>query len=134
MKTIPKTHPPAQLYLLPVLFIVFSLLLASCASVKPDRTYRINQGEEFVIKLKANPSTGYQWKISEGLAESGLSLVEESYEPAPNPTDKPRVGAGGTKSWRFRAGKKGQTTLTFVYKRPGEKDPGQIKHFQVKID
>ncbi|MBS3808395.1 MAG: protease inhibitor I42 family protein, partial [Bacteroidales bacterium] len=114
--------------------LILLLLLSSCASIKPDRTYNISQGEEFVIKLKANPSTGYQWKIKEGLIDSGLSLMKESYEPEPNPTDKPRLGAGGTKSWRFRAEKKGETILTFVYQRAGEKEPGQVKHFRVAVE
>jgi len=134
MKTTPKTKHQPHLYHLPVFFTLFALLLVSCASIKPDRTYRISQGEEFVIKLKANPSTGYHWEISKGLSDSGLSLLEESYEPAPNPSDKPRLGGGGTKIWRFRAGKKGQTTLTFVYQRSGEKEPEQIKRFRVEVD
>lgn len=132
MKIIQKTiHKQLPLQL--PLILLLLLLLSSCASIKPDRTYNISRGDEFVIKLKANPSTGYQWKIKEGLPDTGLSLMKESYEPEPNPTDKPRLGAGGTKSWRFRAEKKGETILTFVYQRPGEKDPGQIKHFRVAV-
>ena len=134
MKITPKQLPlPLQLQLPLPLILFLLLILSSCASIKPDRTYSITPGEEFVIHLKANPSTGYQWKITEGLTESGISLMEESYEPEPNPTDHPRLGAGGTKTWRFRAEKKGETILTFVYQRPGEKEPGQIKHIRVSV-
>jgi len=113
--------------------IILILTAASCSTVKPDRTYNISRGEEFVVRLKANPSTGYQWNIQEGLKDSGLSLIEESYEPKPNPTDKPLLGAGGIKSWRFRAERKGKNTLTFVYQRPGEKKSEQTKHFRVLV-
>ena len=147
MKTIPKTIHKQLLLLLRLqlplllrlqlpllLLLLLPLLLSSCASIKPERTYNITQGEEFIIKLKANPSTGYQWKIQQGLNDSILTVVEESYQSEPNPTGKPRLGAGGIKSWHFRAEKRGRTILTFVYQRTGEKEPGQVKHFRVEVE
>jgi inhibitor of cysteine peptidase len=113
-----------------LLLVVFAL---GCASVQPDRQYTLSQGEEFVITLKENPSTGYQWKIEEGLTGSGLQLLEENYQPAENPTKRPIVGAGGTKTWKFRGDKPGKTMLKMVYQRPGEKKTAEIKYFQIKI-
>ncbi len=120
----------------PISTMILTLLvigMASCASVQPEREYKLSPGEEFVIKLESNPSTGYQWRITKGLEKSGISLMEESYTPKPNPTNKPRLGAGGTKSWKFETNKKGRYLLKFVYQRPGEEEPVQTKHFAVRV-
>ncbi|HKL37921.1 MAG TPA: protease inhibitor I42 family protein [Bacteroidales bacterium] len=119
----------------PILYatLLLTMVTLSCASVKPDRQYTLSQGEEFVITLKTNPSTGYQWKIEEGLAGSGLVLLEDNYQPADRPSGQPIVGAGGTKTWKFRGAKPGKTLLKMVYQRPGEEKPAETKYFQVKI-
>lgn len=113
---------------------LFLILVApGCASVQPDRQYILSEGDEFIITLEANPSTGYQWKIEEGLSGSGLLLLEESYQPADKPADRPIVGAGGTKKWKFRGVQRGKTMLKMVYQRPGEEKPAEIRYFQIKI-
>ena len=113
--------------------LLLLLVALGCASVQPDRQYTLSQGEEFVITLKTNPSTGYQWKIAEGLSGSGLLLLDEHYQPADNPSNRPIVGAGGTKTWKFRGDEPGKTMLKMVYQRPGEEKPAEIKYFQIKI-
>lgn len=119
----------------PSIYATLLLIMAtlSCASIKPDRQYTLSQGEEFVITLKTNPSTGYQWMIKEGLAGSGLVLLEENYQPADRSSGKPIVGAGGTKTWKFRGAEPGKTMLKMVYQRPGEEKSAETKYFQVQI-
>jgi len=119
----------------PILYAALLLIMValSCASVQPDRQYSLSQGEEFVITLKTNPSTGYQWQIEEGLTGSGLVLLEESYQPADRPSGKPIVGAGGTKTWKFRGTEPGKSMLKMVYQRPGEEKPAKVRYFRVKI-
>ncbi|MGM0530374.1 MAG: protease inhibitor I42 family protein [Bacteroidota bacterium] len=116
-----------------IFLLIYILLLTSCASIQFDREYKVNKGEEFVINLKTNPSTGYNWMIEEGLSDSLVTLQDEEYVPAENPVDKPRLGAGGIKKWHFEAAKKGKTILKFVYKRPGTEETREIKHFQILV-
>ena len=119
-------------FIAPVIFIVL-ITVFSCASIEFDREYKVNQGEEFVINIKTNPSTGYTWIVEKGLSDSVVTLQGEEYVPDENPSNKPRLGAGGTKKWRFLAEKKGKTTLKFVYKRPGTKEINEVKNFRIHV-
>ncbi|MCF8335722.1 MAG: protease inhibitor I42 family protein [Bacteroidales bacterium] len=115
------------------LFFIVLLSVSSCATIEFDREYEVNKGEEFVINLKTNPSTGYHWAIEEGLSDSIITLQGDEYVPEENPTNKPRLGAGGTKKWHFRAEREGQTILKFIYKRPGTKDTNERKLIQIRV-
>jgi len=113
--------------------IFIALLVLSCASIRFDREYEVNQGEEFVINMKSNPSTGYTWIIEEGLSDSVVTLQGKEYVPAENPSNKPRLGAGGTQKWHFSAEKKGKTILKFIYKRPGGEEISETKYFRIRV-
>ena len=117
----------------PGLYMLLIMTLASCTVIKPDRTYELEKGEEFTIRLEANPSTGYQWVIAKGLKKAPVVLIKEDYQPAPNPSGKPLLGAGGTKIWHFRAENTGKTTLKLIYQRSGERAPGETKYFRISV-
>jgi predicted secreted protein len=118
-----------------VIFLMFILPLTmfGCAGIQFDREYELNKGEEFVINLKTNPATGYTWSITQGLADSVITLHGEEYVPRDNSSGKPRLGAGGTKKWHFRAEKQGTITLKFVCKRPGTKETRETRYFQIQV-
>ena len=117
---------------------LFGLLLvihmATCVATEVDREYNLSKGDVFVIRLVANPSTGYQWSIREGLEKDCLELLDQSYQPAERSTDKPRLGAGGTQIYRFKGKAAGKTVLKLVYQRPGKKDPARVKYFKVSVE
>ena len=100
---------------------------------KPDKIYEVNKGEEFTIKLKANPSTGYNWSIVDGYDKSIISFVRESYKPDKVPEDRQIVGSGGTKIYIFKGVKNGETHLRLEYKRPGMKETEKEKNFKIRI-
>ena len=75
-------------------------------------------GQELLISLPGNPSTGFSW-TTEHVPAFLEQIGEEEYF-----SDKPpgnMVGGGGTFRWRFLAKEKGTDTLRFVYRRPWEK-------------
>jgi len=75
-------------------------------------------GQELMIPLKSNPTTGYRWELAKPLDEDILELVEKEYkEPE---TDL--VGADGEEAWTFRAIHKGGTAVALEYVRPWEKN------------
>ena len=115
------------------LMLIVALTMFGCAGIQFDREYELNEGEEFVINLKTNPATGYTWSITQGLADSLITLQAEEYVPRENPSGKPRLGAGGIKKWHFRAEKQGKTTLKFVYKRPGTEEVRETRYFQIRV-
>jgi len=78
-------------------------------------------GQNLVISLKDNPSTGYRWETVE-LDESILPLLTRDYKQR---DAKPgMVGVGGTLTFGFKAIAAGQTSIKLIYARPlsGEDD------------
>jgi inhibitor of cysteine peptidase len=91
----------------------------------------VKAGEEFAILLDSNRTTGYQWELAPSFDGKMLRLIKSEYQ-APY-TD--RVGAGGKEVWLFAADAEGETTLSFRYIRPWEKDlpPAKAATFQVLV-
>jgi inhibitor of cysteine peptidase len=63
-----------------------------------DRTADVPGGEDIVVTLPENPTTGYRWVVEEVTGD--VSLVSSDFSPA---TDG-KPGAGGHRSIHLRAG------------------------------
>ena len=72
-------------------------------------TIEVKVGDEFVIALDSNATTGYAWQMAEGLDEDVVELVGSEY--IMDEGSEEMVGAGGVEEWTFRATGKGSTTL-----------------------
>jgi predicted secreted protein len=116
----------------PVIFATIALLAAlfiavsGCSLGGEDETYSdpsipivVEVGQEFVIVLESNPTTGYQWQLAEPLEEEVLSLVKTEFEEP----EEDLVGAGGEERWTFKAEGRGDTVIDFTYVRPWEEEP-----------
>lgn len=121
-----------------VAVVVLTLgLVAGCVGVK---TYKdvgenidISVGQEFIIALGSNPTTGYSWQAS--YDETMLELVggESTYEP--EETDEKVVGAGGTEFFRFKALAAGEIEITMTYAQHWEGgNVGETKVFTGTIE
>ncbi len=94
------------------------------------RTIDIGVGQQFVIALGSNPTTGYSWQAS--YDETMLELVEKTYEEE---AEEGLVGAGGIEYFRFKALEEGGTMITLTYEQPWEGGGvGETKVFTVNID
>lgn len=97
----------------------------------------MNKGTQLKVSLEANITTGYGWEI-EDFKPSLLELTESIYisdsEKSKSP-DAPEIcGAGGVKTFTFRAKKIGKSSITFWYKRPWmEGKPEKALTLKVKI-
>jgi inhibitor of cysteine peptidase len=116
--------------------VMVSCLVAGCgAEVKaysdPSKPIEINAGTEFdiVISLESNPTTGYSWVPVYNQDE--LTLVDENYQQ--DDDSKGLIGAGGTQTFRFKALKTGQATLTMAYQRAWESGALETKVFNVVV-
>ena len=83
----------------------------------------VKVGQEFNITLDSNPSTGYQWQLAKQLNGSILVLIGAQYIPS----ERGRIGAGGTEVWTFKAVKSGTAEISLEYVRPWETDVPPIK-------
>jgi inhibitor of cysteine peptidase len=104
-----------RVWLLVAVVVLTLGLLAGCVGVK---TYKdvgedidISVGQEFIIALGSNPTTGYSWQAS--YDETMLELVENTYEA--EETGEDVVGGGGTEFFRFKALKAGEVEITMTY-------------------
>lgn len=86
-------------------------------------------GEEFLITLDANPSTGYSWEAD--FDENYLML--RSKEFVSDKVSPEMAGAGGKEVFTFAPLKAGETAITMNYGRSWESKPSEIKVFRYSI-
>jgi inhibitor of cysteine peptidase len=118
--------------------LAFVLILAtSCSPAKPVTLTAANKGsqvnlkvgDQIVITLDGNPSTGYTWE-SLGLDTTIFEQVGEATFVSSNPG---LVGAGGNLTLTFKAVKAGTASLTLVYHRPWETGVDPLDTFAVTV-
>lgn len=95
------------------------------------RVLRLNVGDEFIIMLSSNRTTGYQWQIDRPL--DGNKIKQAGLIYTPDNTDL--AGSGGKEEWKFKARGTGKSKISFKYVRPWEKNipPADKKVFDVEI-
>jgi inhibitor of cysteine peptidase len=87
----------------------------------------VQQGDEFVVALTANPSTGYEWTAADNPDVTFVSSKQVAGGSQP--------GAPGTQELTFRAEHTGQSTLELDYARSFESDvpPAKTAKFPVAV-
>ena len=92
----------------------------------------LEQGQNLVVTLESNPSTGYQWEV----VENQNSILEQEGDVEFKPSeqsDPPIVGAGGWEIFRFKAVSAGQETVQLVYRRSWEEGVEPINTFSIEV-
>jgi inhibitor of cysteine peptidase len=87
-----------------------------------SQTIDAKAGQEFIIALESNPTTGYGWQVQSD--DNFLKLVNSEFESGA-PADSQMVGVGGVERFTFKALAQGETAVTLVYKRSWEETTGQ---------
>jgi|SRR6516162_1140637 inhibitor of cysteine peptidase len=87
----------------------------------------LHVGEEIVIVLRENPTTGFRWHpISSG--EPVCTLLDHSFDSAGS-----SPGRAGSHSWRFQAVKEGAGKIEFAYRRSWEQDRPPAQSFTLGV-
>jgi len=114
---------------------VLMFLLAGCEKmVNVDSSMNgssvtLEKGQQMVLKLASNPTTGFDWEIV-GLDTAILQQVGEvEYK-----SDSLLIGSGGENTWTFEAVASGQTHLQLIYHRNWEKDIPPVETFDLDIE
>ena len=85
-------------------------------------------GDTLVVRLDANPSTGYDWRV----VSTNDALLPAAGEPVyASSADLP--GAGGVDTFRFLAKAAGEATVQIGEFAPGANDPDRTLDFNVTI-
>ena len=107
---------------LSLLFCFVIMGFSSCASTRFKR-------EEETIKLKGNPTTGYNWFYE--ISDDSIIAVEGYVKYL---GDEMVVGAPSMFTYTITSLKPGQTTLRFEYKRPWETvEPIETKEYIITV-
>ena len=88
----------------------------------------LRSGQSMDIVLFENATTGYQWQIVSIDKDILVEAEKPDFEPASG-----LLGAGGKKTYHFKAASPGKTELRFAYRRPWEANVSPIKTFTVWI-
>lgn len=76
----------------------------------------LGRGDEVVLRLEENPTTGYRWQIAQSGAGE-LGLVDDRFVPGAGDT---APGAGGHRIVRFVGRQPGEVRLEAVLRRSWE--------------
>jgi predicted secreted protein len=76
----------------------------------PSVPIRVAAGEEFVLVLGSNPSTGYLWRLALPLDETIVRFLRSRY--LPDDSNGP-PGSGGKDFWTFVAVGRGRAVIHF---------------------
>ena len=114
-------------------------LLAACATSpkqnvtvekSSDCPLTLNQGQNLILTLPSNPTTGYRWVIQDSAGGVLRALSPEVYS---NPEDAGLVGSAGQSTWRFQAFAPGTGRLLLTYSQPWAPEVPPVKAFDCAI-
>jgi len=91
----------------------------------------VKQGDEFVVALPANPSTGYSWTAG----DNADVMFVSSHQLQNGGEGGSQPGASGTQELAFRAEHTGESTLELAYSRSFEPGvpPAKTAKFAVTV-
>jgi inhibitor of cysteine peptidase len=90
------------------------------------KSLELKPGDKLVVRLAANPTTGYDWAVA--FKPKALQLVKRTYLASP----PMRIGQGGTDVFRFSV-RSGRGRLELVYRRSWEKGKEPLRTFLLRI-
>jgi len=90
------------------------------------KSFVLTVGDELIVALPENPTTGYRWELDSPGAPLRLERDEFAAGGAP--------GAGGTRRLTFRASTEGRAHLTLKLRREWEKTQPPTEQFSVTAD
>ena len=93
-----------------------------------DGEVRVGLGDEVVVRLPENATTGYRWHV-DGL-EGGLEVTARDYTPP----GQLLPGAGGTRELRLRPARTGEGRLELVLRQPWGDDVAERYALRVTVE
>jgi inhibitor of cysteine peptidase len=113
-------------------------LLAACAhqpsslivQQQSQCPLQLYSGQQVVLTLPSNPTTGYRWMLRDNAKNVLHSLGPEVYS---NPEDAGLVGSAGQSTWRFQANQAGEGHLLLTYQRPWEPEVAPAQTFDCRL-
>jgi inhibitor of cysteine peptidase len=102
------------------------------AKANNGESIKLRLGDEIVLQLPENATTGYRWQIDrvDGLVEQEIQQPGHAAASDPNPL----IGSGGLREFRFLANVLGGGRLELKYWREWEGDSSVLNRFGIVIE
>ena len=118
--------------LLPALVLVLTIGLAGPAWAQTKTStgrMLLSVGSTRTVSLRANPSTGYRWRLAAGESKnlSAVKITDAGFSRG-NSSNRPPIGAPGLRQWHIEGRMAGSARAVFVYSRPWEHVPPARRH------
>lgn len=104
-----------------------------------NASFAVEQDQEFAVKIRGNPTTGYSWFLAEEIQEDESLLATNLKENRSTKNyeidDAPEhhMGVGGFYYFKFKGQRPGTYPLVFVHKRPWETEALAQRAVQVIV-
>jgi predicted secreted protein len=95
-----------------------------------NKNITVKVGQTFIIQLKSNATTGYQWQITGPLSPA---VVKVANVYVPSKTSSTTVGSGGVENWTFKGVSAGQALIQMEYLQAGSNTNGGTANFNVTV-
>ena len=95
-----------------------------------DTMVRLGVGEELVVRLESNVTTGHAWQVHE-IGDNIRAAREAEYIPIP--TEEEMVGSGGHEVWRFEGVTPGESMLELHYRQPFNDEGESARTWRVNV-
>ncbi|WP_440947641.1 protease inhibitor I42 family protein [Methanosarcina sp. T3] len=89
----------------------------------------LNNGENFTLQLRGNPTTGYSWQLN---VSEGLSILDEDYAQDEAPEES--TGVPGTYTWIIQAVAPGTQQVNGIYMQQWENTTGTEDNFTLTVE
>lgn len=96
------------------------------------KTVSAQVGQEIVVSLRGNPTTGYTWERSAPERAAVQAIGEVEYLADPNPAGI--VGVGGIFRARYRVAQPDRAVLRLRYRRPWEPESSVAASFEATVN
>ena len=120
--------------------VTLAIVLIMAAACNPTKHTNLNAadkgsqvevkvGDQIVISLDANPSTGYTWVAK----DLDTTMFEQVGDPVFTSSNPNLVGSGRTLILTYKTLKAGTVNLTLVYQRPWETGIDPIDTYEITV-
>lgn len=135
------------------MLFVFTMLVSACSSSKPvqaeattagepmliameknDSTITIKPGDQFILQLDGNITTGYAWELQEIDSSLLRQVGEMEYREKSDDSDQEITGVPGEFFFTFEALKSGKTSLRLIYHRSFEEGVEPLETFTLTVN
>ena len=111
------------------LLVSYQYTFGQETEVLPKTTIEVALGENAVITLESNHTTGFRWELAAPLDRTKLEFVDTNYVTGGSGL----MGAGGQEVWTFKTINSGTTEVALKYVQPWEKNKPPAREATVVV-